>query len=168
MKFLPLFVIMAFLSACSTSKNSQVYEPGCSSFYVDVEEGTLNGINPTASMNDVKRQFPCFTGDTEEGSSFNCGGGVFDVDHNFYFYTGRDYIEVRYGFTGTMSDNLISLGEDEIKSKLGEPENIVEGGTQTYKIYKMKYGALVVTFRTGKVYQIAMHASKPDKVEICR
>jgi hypothetical protein len=37
----------------------------------DVRSGTMNGLAPTASQEEVKKYFPCFTGDTADGEIFN-------------------------------------------------------------------------------------------------
>jgi hypothetical protein len=73
----------------------------CASLHFDLVRGTLNGVAPTASMDEVKRRLPCSTGELEETSEMNFGGGVFFLDHDFFFYTGRNYIEVRRHFPVT-------------------------------------------------------------------
>lgn len=65
-------------------------------------------------MEKVKEKFPFFTGATEDGAGYNCGGGVFFLDHDFYFYTGRDYLEIRNDFRAKASMSL--LGETKAEA----------------------------------------------------
>ena len=79
----------------------------------------MNGVPATASMDKAKVAFPCFTGETEEGADFNCGGGVYFLKHDFYFYTHKDFIEVRTGYTGKMSKPVLGLKKEELIKLLG-------------------------------------------------
>lgn len=168
MRTIVIILLTLSVAACSSSKKIAVYQPGCDQLYVDVANGMINGLPATASMQEIKKQFPCFTGDTEEGAAYNCGGGVFFLDYNFYYYSGRDYIEVRYGFPGSMSDNLISLGVSEIVERYGDPVRKDESGDRTYYVYKAGYGSLVIVFQQGKVYKFAMHTAKPGDAYLCK
>jgi hypothetical protein len=168
MRLVSIAVLLITLAACGgTKKATQTYEPGCTKLYVDIEAGTLNGFAPKASMDEVKKQFPCFTGDSEEGGPMNCGGGVFFLEHDFYFYTGRDYLEVRFKFPGQTSRPLLSRGSHEIEADMGAPYKKETHDEKEYWFYKKKYGSLVVQFRGGKSYQFAMYTDSPDKVELC-
>lgn len=107
-KFLVLTGLVLFIvQACNSTKKISYKAGSCDVLFCDFKKGTLNGLNGQASMDEVKRQLPCFTGETEEGSSYNCGGGVFYLDHTFFFYTGRDYIEIRKGFQGKSSIEVL-------------------------------------------------------------
>jgi hypothetical protein len=91
----------------------------CSRLHFDLVRGTLNGVTPTASMDEVKRRLPCFTGESPEGEVFNFGGGVFFLDHDFYFYTNRNYIEVRSRFKGTVTPDVLGRPLAEARQVLG-------------------------------------------------
>ncbi len=51
---------------------------------VNLKRGTVNKLKLTASQDEVKAALPCSTGDTEECSDFNCGGGVFFLNNSFF------------------------------------------------------------------------------------
>jgi hypothetical protein len=168
MKFWLLsFSVLILAGSCSVLEKKVSYEPGCNKIYVDLEKGTVNGIKLNASQEDVKAMFPCFTGETEDGSTFNCGGGVFFLDHEFYFYTGKDYFEARHGFKGKSSTPILSRGVDDITSIFGEPTRKQKNDNDEYYFYPKKYGTLVIMFRKGKTFQFAMHKQKVDDVELC-
>lgn len=161
-------VLLVVLTACGGSKEAvKTYDPGCTKLFVDVEAGTLNGVSPKASMEEVKVQFPCFTGGSEEGGAMNCGGGVFFLEHDFYFYTGRDYLEVRFKFPGQTSVPLLSQGSHEVEANLGAPDKKETHDDKEYWFYKKKYGSLVIQFRGGKSYQFDLFTVSPDKVQLC-
>jgi hypothetical protein len=153
--------------SCSVLEKKVSHEPGCDKIYVDLEKGSVNGIKLTASQESVMTMFPCSTGQTEDGSDFNCGGGVFFLDNNFYFYTGKDYFEARHGFTGKSSTPILSRGVDDITSIFGEPTRKQKEDNDEYYFYPKKYGSLVIMFRSGKTYQFAMYKQKVADVELC-
>lgn len=72
--------------------NTQDASGPCGNLYFDLKKGTLNDLKPDAPMYLVKSKLPCFTGETAEGSDINYGGGVFYINHDFFFYTHKDYI----------------------------------------------------------------------------
>ena len=121
-----LSVILGTAAACGATQGAKPSPPpvvdeaapavapafpaGCDKLVFDLESATLNGLPPTATMADVKAQFPCSTGESSERSAFNYGGGVFFLKHGMFFYTGRDFIEVRRPFAGEVVPAV--LGED--------------------------------------------------------
>lgn len=141
------------------------YPQDCSYFYVDYEKGTMNGLSPKASMETIKKAFPCFTGETEEGSDFNCGGGLFYLDHDFYFYTHRDYLELREGFIPD-STSMKLLGRSRIKlaEKLGTPDMQPE---EDVYLYKKPYGTLRIEFFDGVVTETGIHHVDIEDIELC-
>ena len=115
MRALCLFLVLSTLAGCS---GPGLAPPGCDALVLDLDRGTLNGLAPTASMDEVKAQFPCSTGESAEGELYNFGGGVFFLDHGFFAYTHRDFLEVRSSFAGTTRPD--ALGQP--LSTLGEPD----------------------------------------------
>ena len=112
MKNLLSSLIIIFLS-------TQVSFSQCDNLYFDAVEGTVNGVDPTASMSEVKSKLPCFTGETEEGGVFNYGGGIFFLNHDFYFYTYQNFIDIRKGFKGRMSFDFFNNSQKKIEKYLG-------------------------------------------------
>lgn len=154
---IPFVVIVFLLSACKITKK---VPPGCDNLIVNVGEGTMNGISPDASMEKIKKQFPCFTGESAEGQLFNYGGGVFFLDHDFYFYTHHDYLEVRKEFKGKVSVPLIGKTEYVLPQILGKPDKIVGN----MYLYKQKYGVLRLEVRYGVVQEIGIHKNNLEQV----
>ncbi|MDW3650128.1 MAG: hypothetical protein R8P61_23845 [Bacteroidia bacterium] len=146
---------------------------------IDMEKGQLNGFSPSASMDAIKERFPCFSGESEEGMNGNCGGGVFYLKHGFFFYSHRDYLEVRSDFKGKMSLDVFGKSMDEVEVVLGKPKLIPvyeDDGNDLFQytpdihhLYKRKYGTLRITYDSSskRVSEIGIHYKKPKEVEIC-
>ena len=178
MKSIHFFAVasMVFLGlmACKTTKKLNYTARSCDQIVVDFERGTLNGLNGAASMDEVKKQLPCSTGETEEGSSFNCGGGVFFLKHTFFFYTGRDYIEIREGFTGKCSEDLLGKSFGKLGDSFSKPDQKKEhessftGKTTNYYEFGKKWGTILVVVEEGIVKEVAMYyGQKPGSLEYC-
>lgn len=129
---------------------------GCGKLALDLNKGTLNGLPPTTSQTRIKQALPCSTGDTEDGADYNYGGGVFFGDHNFYMYTGKDFIEVRRGFKGSVSQNLLSKSKDDVIALYGSPA--INNGNKLF--YSMPYGCLRFVFSGSSVSEIGVHAQR--------
>lgn len=158
-------VIRVLLFIIITSVSCQAQD--CSKLFVDIKNGTLNDLKPTASQALVKEKFPCFTGNTDDGATINCGGGVFFAGHNFYFYTGNDFINIRRGFTGTFSIDLFDKSEDDLIKLFGKRAGGLEDGPNKFLFFDTTYGSIVLKMVKGKVDEIFMYSKKPEEVELC-
>ena len=155
--------------------SGQSAEGPCADLYVDFKKGTLNGIHATASMEEIKEAFPCFTGETEENENgMNCGGGVFFLKHYFNFYTGADFIRLRNKFTGITSQPAIGLSNEEMMKTFGTPDEELEyidpwlEEKTIYYQYQKKWGVLVFFSKEGKVESVEMFSGqKAGAVEFC-
>jgi|GEM_PF-3599466 len=130
----------------------------CSEIVFDLDTGTINGIKPTVSQEDVKAALPCFTGSSPDGDRlngmlYNYGGGVYFNNHNFYFYTGSDFIEVRSDFTEKVSPSLLGASKERLNGAYGRP-TLTSNGSY---FYMMSYGCLQFELRNNAVYQIRSH-----------
>jgi hypothetical protein len=139
----------------------------CGEIKVDLKKGTVNKLKLNASQDAIKKKIPCATGDTPDGSTFNCGGGVFFGKDQFYFYSGRDYVNIRKGFTGMLSMPLLEKTEAEVISLLGKPDQIETPGKRRFIFYKRKYGSLVLKIDSDKVEEIFMYSETPAGVKLC-
>ncbi len=72
----------------------------CPDFTVDILDGKVNGLKPSATNFDIKAKFPCSTSSEEEGTTAKCGTSVSFKDKDIYFYTQRAYIEIGPKFKG--------------------------------------------------------------------
>jgi hypothetical protein len=158
-----LFVLLAcFLGNAMMAQS-------CDKLVADVKKGTLNGLKPTATQEQVKEKLPCFTGDTKDGSDFNCGGGVFYLDHDFFYYTGNDYIEFRKNFKGKLSIPLLGLSKAAAvkKAGMGKAVRTEKEGDTEYVFLKTTYGCLMLKIEDGKVVKVAMYAKPAKDAELC-
>jgi hypothetical protein len=141
----------------------------CDKLVADLKKGTLNGLKPTATQEQVKEKLPCFTGDSEDGGAFNCGGGVFFLNNDFFCYTGRDYIEIRSKFSGKLSIPVLGLTKAAAIKKLGMGKAVrtEKDGDTAFLFFKTAYGCVRLTIVDGIVDQVAMHSKPAAKVELC-
>jgi hypothetical protein len=158
-----LFVLLAcFLG-------SAIMAQSCDKLVADLKKGTLNGLKPTATQEQVKAKLPCFTGDSEDGGAFNCGGGVFFLDNDFFCYTGRDYIELRTKFNGKLSIPVLGLTKAAAIKKLGMGRAVrTEKDEDTeFLFFKTAYGCLMLKIENSKVANVAMYAIPAKEAELC-
>jgi len=161
-KSILFLIISLMIFTCKTS-----YKLGqCDQLFLDFKTGKLNGVAASASMDEVKKAFPCFTGETEEGRESNCGGGIFILKHDFYFYTHEDFIEVRKGFTGKMSKPVFNLRKEELVSLLGAPDATLKHENTFFDEviyvhqYSKKWGTLSFIEKEEKISEIELHKGK--------
>jgi hypothetical protein len=124
----------------------------CPELIVDLTKGTLNGLDGKASMVNVKKVLPCFTGETEEGAGYNRGGGVFYLDHDFFMYTGMDCINIRDKFQGKGLEKILGANlKDAIKllGKLSRSESDMS-------FVNTKFGCIGLLHQDGVVQEIYM------------
>lgn len=154
MNYILIFALLFTMGA------SNLPVDNCQNLYADLEKGTLNKVNGATEMKKVKSKFPCFTGESEEGGPFNCGGGVFFIKHDFYFYTHRDYIEIREEFPGKFSKEVMGIEKEALITMMGKPDKI-EANENEYLQYKKSWGTLVFVLNSAnQVKTVQMHYKK--------
>jgi len=154
---------------------SQTKTKKCDSLVLNLDKGTLNGLKPTATQQQIKAKLPCFTGVTKDGDAFNCGGGIFYLNHDVFFYTTLDIINVRDEFAGKMTWkgkplNIWGSTIDEVESIFGaNPEISTESDDEEnfHVIYKMKWGSLRIEFQGGEVAELIISLKKPALTKAC-
>lgn len=141
----------------------------CPFMTADLKKGTVNSLAPRATQEQVKMKLPCFTGESEEGGPMNCGGGIFFLKHEVYFYTGRDYIEIRRGFAGKLSIPVLGLSKHAAiaKLKMGKIIRTEMDGGDEYIFFKTGYGCLFLKLSDAKVVSVDLSAKKAADVELC-
>lgn len=136
--------------------------PVCPPFTVDVLGGTVNKLNPRSTAGEVEKTLPCFSEKVLPGDSAKCTG-VYYSNQGVYFYTERNYIEVRENFKGTSS---IALGTPRASlfSMLGNPKL----KDPLWEAYQTEYGTLVLYFnKENKVNKIQMSTRGTDTIKLC-
>jgi hypothetical protein len=158
-----LFVLLAWFLG------NAIMAQSCDKLVADLKRGTLNGLKPTATQEQVKAKLPCFTGDSEDGGAFNCGGGVFFLNNDFFCYTGRDYIELRKKYNGKLSIPVLGLTKAAAIKKLGMGKAVrTEKDEDTeFLFFKTAYGCVRLNIVAGKVDEVAMHSMPAAAVELC-
>ncbi len=141
----------------------------CNNLMADLKKGTLAGLTPKATQEQVKQKLPCFTGDTEDGSDFNCGGGVFFLDHDCFFYTHHNYIEMRAEFRGKLSVAVLGLTRAAaLKMKgLGKVVRTIESEGSTQLFFARAYGCIRLVIKDNRVVIVAMHSQPAAAVKLC-
>lgn len=161
MKWTPLLLFI-FLSASAMAQ-------GCSDLYVDIRKGTLNGLTPKASQEEIQKALTCFTAVKPEGPVSDCGGGIFFAKHYFFFYTGTDNINIRKGFTGKCSSELIGISEKKAIELLGKPQGeLIDNEGSKFIFFKTSYGCLIINLDDkGNIEEFFMYAIPPEEVNLC-
>lgn len=139
----------------SPSQEKAPEAPPCGPLRFDLVSGQLNGLSPDASQEQVKAALPCFTGDTRDGSKYNYGGGVFYLKHDFFYYTGRDFIEVRGAFKGQVEPALLGMPIDAAIGQFGPGESIK--GVPDATLFSTSYGCLRLHVSDKVVTKAAAH-----------
>lgn len=139
--------------------------PSCDALVLDLERGALSGVAPTASPAAFQAAFPCATGETEEGGPYNFGGGVFYLNHDFYAYTFRDFIEAREDFAGrTVPDAVLGSSASQADAAFGTPQRVEDGA----RLYDRRYGCLRIEVVGGAIREVGVHAQTCAEVEVPR
>jgi len=162
-------------ASLKTKTHAATRQKNCATMIVDLDKGTINGIKATASMPQVKAKFPCFTGDTKEGDVFNCGGGVFYLAHDIFFYTYRDYVEMRSDFKGKFVKdgkpvNILGLTPAEFDELMGhEADEYLEeeDGDNYCGAWNTPYGCITADFVNGVLTTLTINGVTADKVKRC-
>jgi hypothetical protein len=139
----------------------------CPDLYVDILNGTVNGIKPNNTPTEIKDQFPCFTSADDESATAKCGGGIYFKDKDLYFYTKRNYVEVGPKFVGKTSFPLLGTKRGSLFSRLGNPKI----KDDLWDAYETQYGTLVLHFdvpgAAGKVKFFQFSSLGTDQLNLC-
>ena len=139
----------------------------CPDFFVDILNGTVNGIKPNQTQTEIKEAFPCFTSAVDETSDAKCGGGIYFKDKDLFFYTKRKYVEVGPKFIGKTSIPILGTKRNSLFSKLGNPKI----ADDLWDAYEMQYGTLVLHYdvagAAGKVKFFQFSTVGTDQLNLC-
>jgi hypothetical protein len=155
------------MSACllthaqlKTSKQNQ-----CGPLLVELLDGRVNGVEPHWTAGQIKQKLPCFTGEEAEEKTSPCGGGVFYKDKDIYFFTGRNYVEIREKFKGKLSVPLMGAARTALFKWLGNPKL----KDTNWNAYQTSYGTLILYFnKAGKVNKIQFSNESTETLNLCQ
>lgn len=164
-RFLSLtFLLAGFVSICMGQLKAKVK---CPDFYVDVLNGTVNGIKPNYTPNEIKEKFPCFTSSEDESPGAKCGGGIYFKDKGIDFYTKRDYIQVGPKFIGKTSFPLLGTKRGSLFTTLGNPKI----KDDLWDAFETQYGTLVLHYdvagAAGRVKYFQFSTMGTDELSLC-
>lgn len=136
----------------------------CPDIVVNILDGNVNGVEPDYTPGQIKKTLPCFTTDEPETAASHCGGLISYKDKDLYFYTGRDYIEIREKFKGKLSIPLMGAARTGLFQWLGHPKI----KDLNWDAFEMAYGTLVLHYnKAGKVMLIQFSKKSTDTLSLC-
>jgi hypothetical protein len=158
------FILFLFIINVALTTNAQLkVKPKCDEFYADILSGTINTMRPDYTMGQIKEKLPCFTSSDPEGAS-GCGGTIFFKDRDVYFYTDRDYIEIKEKFKGKMSMPLFTTMRKGVFKYLGRP--LLKD--DTWEAFETAYGLVILYYnKAGKVNMIRMTTKGTQTLKLC-
>ena len=162
MKHLLILVLLVAMAAGSSAQLKKTAV--CNNFVVDILDGKVNGVEPDFTQGQVKQNLPCFTSAEEENASSKCGGGVFYKDRDIYFYTGRDYVEIREKFKGKLSIPLMGASRTGLFKWLGHPKI----KDVKWDAFQTAYGTLVLYYnKSNKINRILFSKRSTELLSLC-
>ena len=136
----------------------------CPALVVNILDGNVNGIEPDYTPGQIKKTLPCFTTEEPEAASSKCGGWISYKDKDLYFYSGRDYIEIREKFKGKLSIPLMGAARTGLFKWLGHPKI----KDVNWDAFQMAYGTLVLHYnKAGKINLIQFSKKSTDTLSLC-
>ena len=158
-----LFIFAGFMSMQSALAQLKT-TPVCPPLVVDVLEGHVNKLlSPTSTLGAVKKDLPCFTEVVEETTGPGCAG-VFYKDKDIYFYTERNYIEIRENFKGKLIPDLMGATRKSLFAQLGNPAL----KDVSWDAFQTEYGTLIVYYNNaGKINKIQISSKSTSTLKLC-
>lgn len=154
-----LLVAMTMLASAQLTVKAN-----CPVFEVDILDGKVNGFKASATQDQVKSKFPCFTSVAEEKDSAKCGTNVSYKDRDLYFYTDRDYVEIGPKFKGKLSIPLMGAARSSLFKWLGNPRL----KDTNWEAFPTNYGILVLTYNAAnKVIKIQFSTQQASTLKLC-
>jgi hypothetical protein len=161
MKMLFLFAIFVIdiQLACAQLKTTVV----CPPFTVNLLEGTVNNkLDCNSTSGEVKKFFPCFT--APEAAAVTGCGAVLYKDKDIYFFTERNYIEIREKFKGELVPALLGVSHGSLFSLLGTPKI----KDVNWDAYQTKYGIMVLYYnKAGKINKLQISTRSTETLKLC-
>lgn len=157
-------LIAAFLFSANLLQAQLKVTVRCELFFVDILNGKVNELKPSAGIEEIKNKFPCFTKTDAESASSPCGGGVYFADKDLSFFTGRDYVQIGEKFKGKLSMPLMGAARNSLFKLLGNPQL----KDTDWEAFQMAYGTLVLKYnKAGKVNKIIFSTMPSSALQLC-
>ena len=158
------FIIYAFMLCIPLVKAQLKRTAVCPVFTVDVLNAVLNdGLNPRSTIGEINKSFPCSSEIQEQASGNKCAG-IFFRDKGIYFFTDRDYIEIKENFTGRLSLPLMGASRKSLFKWLGNPKI----KDISWDAYQTAYGTLVLYYnKAGKINKLQLSNKNTDALKLC-
>ena len=159
-----LFVFFAWMFVIHTAQAQLKRTAVCPVFTVDVLYGKLNdGLNPQSTIGEIKNSFPCYSELQQQASAGKCAG-IFYKDKDIYFYTDRNYIEIRQNFKGKLSLPLMGASRKSLFKSLGNPKI----KDINWDAYQTAYGTLVLYYnKAGKINKLQISNKSTESLKLC-
>jgi hypothetical protein len=159
-----LFCLLIFITIVFASNAQLVVKASCGIITVDILDGKVNGLKPNARWQEIKDKLPCFTAAQPEGDTAKCGGSVFYKDKDLYFFTDRDYIEIREKFQGKFTIPVMGVSRSSLFSTLGNPKL----KDDNWDAFQTAYGSLVLHYnKAGKVNLVQFSTRATETLSLC-
>ena len=159
-----IFLLLLMATPAFAVQAQLVAKSKCDAFTVDILDGKVNGLKPNARFDEIKEKLPCFTASEPEGTKAKCGASVFYADKDIYFYTDRDYIEIKEKFQGKFTTPVMGLPRNGLFKTLGNPKLKDEN----WDAYQMAYGTLVLHYnKAGKVNLVQFSTKGTELLSLC-
>lgn len=164
MKSLLLLVILFLIGTSSFSQLKTSNATQCATFDVDLLDGKVNGVKPSTTQPEVKKLLPCFSSAEPEDATSKCGGLVAFKDRDVYFYTGRDYVEIREKFKGKLSIPIMGAPRNGLFKYLGNARI----KDTNWDAYTTSYGIIIVYFnKANRINKIQFSTDGPETIKLC-
>ena len=159
MTFFVLAGVLSFQITTAQLKTTTI----CPTFEVDVLEGTVNNLATHSTIGEIEKKFPCFENSVPETNGSTCGG-VYFQNKGIFFYTERDYIEVRENFKGKLSVPLLGASRGSLFSLLGYPSL----KDTNWDAFQTKYGILILYYnKAGKINKLQLSNRNTETIKLC-
>lgn len=159
--FLPVAALVLYNSLFAQLKTTTT----CPAFTVDILKGRINDLlEANSTEGQVKKIFPCFTASEPVSDTAKCGGYVFYKDKDIFFYSGRNYVEIREKFAGKLSLPLMGAPRNGLFKWLGNPKI----KDVNWDAFQTAYGTLVLYYnKAGKVNKLQFSTKTSEQLSLC-
>ncbi|HTJ14335.1 MAG TPA: hypothetical protein VL547_19990 [Dinghuibacter sp.] len=163
MKRVVLFLSFCLLAGASFAQLKP--KVNCGDLTVDVLNGTINGLKPNTGAAQFKSEVPCSTG--SDDASGKCGTVVYYKDKGVAFFADRKYFEIRPGFKGKITMQVMGTARNALFKYFGRPKV----KDVLWDAFETQYGTLVLHYTApgaaGRVNLIQISTESTDVLSLC-